>query len=109
MTKRNAQSFVVDQVEMPGKPGAINFVRGWEESNKHLIMGMRHCCPCGCGAWGFMNFEAYGFKEFWSPQSKDGDDLAKLTLTPSIGFMKDKKTGVYHWHGYLRAGVFEEC
>lgn len=107
--KRNAQSVVVDKVEIPGNAGEINFVYGWKEDNKHLIMGMRHCCPCGCGKWGFMDFEAYGFKSFWSPQPKTGDDLSKLTLTPSIGFMKDAKTGIYHWHGYLKNGVFEEC
>lgn len=33
-----------------------------------------------------------------------------MTLTPSIGIhhVEAGKAG-YHWHGYLRAGVFEEC
>jgi hypothetical protein len=106
--KRNAQSFVVDEVEIPGKAGAVRFVRGWEEITKDQIMGMQHCCPCGCGEWGWMNFEAYGFADFWGPQPKIGDDLAKLTLTPSIGFKK-QPDGSYHWHGYLKNGVFEEC
>lgn len=55
-----------------------------------------------------MGFEAYGFKEHWGPQPKAGDDLTKLTLTPSIGFLRQPGGG-HHWHGYLRAGVFEEC
>jgi hypothetical protein len=109
MAKRNAQSVIVDEVEIPGKAGAVNFVYGWEETNKDQIMGMRHCCPCGCGAWGWMTFEAYGFKDCWKPQPKKGDDLTKLTLTPSIGFMKNKTTGVYHWHGFLKHGIFVEC
>lgn len=108
MDKRNAVSSVVDKVTMPGKAGAIHFVYGWDESNKDSIIGMRHCCPCGCGDWGWMTFEAYGFKEFWGPQPKKDDDLAKLTLTPSIGFRR-LPDGGYHWHGYLKAGVFEEC
>src|SRR5258708_1457058 len=98
---RNAQSFIVEKVEMPGKAGAISFVYGDALGKPDEIMGMRHACPCGCGNWGWMNFEAHGFPDFWGPQPKKGDDLAKLTLTPSIGFMKSTKTGQYHWHGYL--------
>lgn len=107
--KRNAVSFLVDKVEHPGKAGAIHFVYGGAMGKPDEILGMRHACPCGCGCWGWLDFEAYGFKDFWEPQPKKGDDLAKLTITPSIGFMKDRLTGIYHWHGYLRAGVFEEC
>lgn len=106
---RNAKSFLVDELKMPGQPGAVHIVRGWKDDNKHLIMGMNHCCPCGCGNWSFMRFEAYGFPNFWGPQPKDGDDLTKLTLTPSIGIHPLADGGAYHWHGFLRDGVFEEC
>jgi hypothetical protein len=105
---RNAQSFIVETMPRPAPAGAIEIRRGWKEENKHQIMGMVHACPCGCGGYSFMAFEAYGFKEFWGPQPKDGDDFAKMTLTPSIGFMR-QPDGSYHWHGYLRNGVFEEC
>lgn len=108
MTPRNAVSFLVDKVTFPGPAGAIQIRRGWLDETKDIIMGMAHACPCGCGQWGFMGFEAYGFKEHWGPQPKAGDDLAKMTLTPSIGFLR-QPSGGYHWHGFLRNGVFEEC
>lgn len=104
---RNAQSFIVDKMPHPVPAGAIEIRRGWEEATGDLIMSIKHACPCGCGGNGWMPFEAYGFKEFWSPQPKAGDDLTKMTLTPSIGFRR-QPDGSFHWHGYLRNGIFEE-
>lgn len=101
MAPRNAHSFVVKAITHPGPPGAIQVrYHGGKPA------GLAHACPCGCGMWGWMNFKEYGFDKYWERTS---DDWEHLTLTPSIGFMKDKTTGQYHWHGYLRGGVFEEC
>lgn len=105
---RNAKSFLVDKMSHPAPAGAIEIRRGWKDDNKHLIIGMLHACPCGCGGYSFMAFEAYNCGPFWSPQPKDGDDLTRLTLTPSIG-IRPIVDGTYHWHGFLRDGVFEEC
>lgn len=106
---RNARSFLVEKMTHPAPAGAIEIKRGGKEDNKyHLIVGMMHACPCGCGGYSFMAFEAYGHSSFWSPQPKEGDDLTRLTLTPSIG-IRLITDGTYHWHGFLRDGVFEEC
>jgi hypothetical protein len=105
---RNAQSFIVEKVEMPGEPGAIQVCFGWNDENKDVVMGINHCCPCGCGLWGWMPFKTYNPTKCWEPTPKKGDDYTKLTLTPSIGFIRQQNGG-YHWHGYLRNGVFEEC
>ena len=87
-------------------PGAIVVVSSIKTGKP---MGINHCCPCGCGAWGWIAFKEYseefGFPTYWERTS---DDWAHLTLTPSIGFLR-LKTGGYHWHGYLREGRFEEC
>jgi hypothetical protein len=100
---RNAVSFIVDRIEHPGKPGAILFTRRFEGTD---IVGFAHACPCGCGIWSGVHFKNYGKEPMWD---RTGDDL-HMTLTPSIGIhhVKFGEPG-YHWHGYLRAGVFEEC
>jgi hypothetical protein len=107
---RNAQSFIVETLEMPGKPGAIQFSKNPDGER----VGFSHCCPCGCGRWSFVRLNP----ERWAPGSRtpmwtvvSGDDL-HMTLTPSIGIYHqgaDQGKPGYHWHGYLRNGVFEEC
>lgn len=102
---RNARSFIVTSMEYPAKPGAILFVR---HPDKELVVGFNHACPCGCGGWSFIRLNPEGWAPgtvpFWE---RSGDDL-HMTLTPSIGIKPLGPNG-YHWHGYLRAGVFEEC
>ena len=102
---RNAQSFIVTRVDAPSQPGAICFTRHPDGG----IVGFSHVCPCGCGKWSFIRLNP----ELWEPGSRTpmwqrtGDDL-HMTLTPSIG-IHPQTNGVWHWHGYLRNGVFEEC
>jgi hypothetical protein len=101
--KLNARSFVVTRTEVPGKAGAICFI-----TNNGNVVGFNHCCPCGCGKWSFVRLN----RELWSPDTepfweRTGPD-DRMTLTPSIG-IHPIKDGQYHWHGYLRDGLFEEC
>ena len=65
-------------------------------------------CPCGCGEIHSASFDScppdmkgVGPRWHW-----DGD-REKPTLTPSL--VLNPKDGGYHWHGFLKAGVFEEC
>lgn len=100
---RNAKTFLVDKMEGETRPGAIMFVKRGE-----FVAGFNHSCPCGCGKWSFVRLNpelwAPGTTPFWT---REGDDL-NMTISPSIG-IKPLENGRYHWHGYLRAGVFEEC
>lgn len=96
----NAMSFIVEEIEHPGKPGAIQFTRKFESGE---ITGFVHACPCGCGRWSGIHFKNYGSEPMWD---RTGDDL-HMTLTPSIGIFGPNGER-YHWHGYLRNGVFEE-
>lgn len=107
---RNAVSFLVDTLEMPGKPGAVQFARHPDTGE---IVGFNHCCPCGCRRWSFVRLNPNA----WAPDSRapmwtrTGDDL-HMTLTPSIGIRhqgEDQGKPGYHWHGFLRDGVFVEC
>ncbi len=76
------------------------------------IVGMLHSCPCGCGAIGYLNFDPDRVPA--RPQWKWDGNKEKPTLSPSIGIrpttgllnqtMCDKK---FHWHGYLKKGVFK--
>lgn len=104
---RNAQSFIVEEMETPGKPGAIQFVTRIYEDDKGIV-GFNHACPCGCGKWSFIRLNPERWVPGTAPMwSRTGDDL-HMTLTPSIG-IHPITNGAYHWHGYLRNGVFEEC
>jgi hypothetical protein len=104
---RNAQSFIVATWETPAKPGAIQFV-----TLEGKVCGITHACPCGCGKGSFIRLNP----EVWPPDTKPmwtrgGDDL-HMTLAPSIGIHHqgaDQGKPGYHWHGFLRNGVFEEC
>lgn len=102
---RNAVSFLVQRMDTPAKPGAIQIVR---HPDNAIVVGFNHACPCGCGAWSFIRLNAEG----WTPGTvpiweRTGDDL-HMTLTPSIGIRPQDARGQYHWHGYLKNGVFEE-
>lgn len=103
---RNATSFLVEEMRGPSRPGAVMMVR---HPDKDLVVGFNHACPCGCGMWSFIRLNAEG----WAPGTvpiwqRTGDDL-HMTLTPSIGIRPQDAQGRYHWHGFLRNGVFEEC
>lgn len=66
-------------------------------------------CPCGCGSVHFILLNPPAGAHGWQWDGK----REKPTLTPSLGmYPKDGNAhdgSGYHWHGFLRAGVFEEC
>lgn len=105
MTARNAKSFIVEDVKWPGAAGAIYPVGHGEKAGE--FAGINHACPCGCGAWSFIAFDGYPVGPTWTILSgKSGG--TDMTLTPSIGVNPRGADGSYHWHGFLRNGVFEE-
>ncbi len=102
MTKRNALAVHVDDVfrEAPPQPaGAFEYFHagpGFDE-----IAGMLFVCPCGCGEiyWiAFRGHQAPGRPAWDWDGNRDSP-----TLTPSLHLILD-----CGWHGFLRAGVFEE-
>lgn len=61
--------------------------------------GLWYMCPCGCGTQGFLAIRpANPAHPSWG---WDGNRDAP-TLTPSVHH-------VGHWHGFLRAGVWEQA
>lgn len=105
MSKRNAVAREVAGFEDCKNPGDFFFLK-YEGDQVGLI----HACPCGCGKVGAL---------YWKNPTKGGanwtvtGEWPKASLNPSIGFKgghdSPKGSDGYHWHGYLRAGVFEEC
>lgn len=103
---RNAIAFEVAGYDDPRshEAGAYWFVNGPNGKEK---AGILHACPCGCGKHGALYFRGSGTK--YAEWDLAGEWPA-VSLTPSIGFWgSNTKEQGYHWHGYLRAGVFEEC
>lgn len=87
-------------------PGAYYFFHGSDDDSRTI--GMIHSCPCGCGALTSLNFdERRNDRPLW----KVAGDADKLTLEPSIGIKRfaagqDVEADGYHWHGWLREGVW---
>lgn len=103
MDKRNAPCIVVDVLPVDAPPGHTVYHR----SAARVILALTFGCPCGCGAHHGARFSgpnAWGF---------DGNETSP-TVTGSFGCYPSEGSpvgpdGVYHWHGHLRAGTFEEC
>lgn len=93
MVKRNAVAFEVAGDDDPRWKDAGAY---WFYSRRGKKAGLIFACPCGCGAAGRITFDAWTVTE-----------TPRISVTPSIGFSKGESG--FHWHGYLRDGVFEEC
>lgn len=88
-------------------PGAIRY---WRDDERG-VTGFTHSCPCGCGALGTINLTGpAGERPMWT----NSGTREKPTLSPSIGFGKGcdylgLEADGYHWHGYIRDGIWESC
>lgn len=90
------------------RPGAAWFKYRMDDPSP---VGLVFACPCGCGHLGAVNFAG---KRMGSPEWQVYGTWPKVTLQPSIGFrlgipeMNTRPDG-YHWHGWLRSGMFESA
>ena len=101
--KKNAIAFEAADHDELHKPGAYRFT-----AYEGRRVGIRFGCPCGCGQIGLVYFKGKGFD---GPEWDVSGEWPKATLSPSIGFYgsNNPRTQGHHWHGFLRAGVFESC
>lgn len=98
----------VDDIDVDGlPPGAFEFY----DTATRKDAGMIYVCPCGCGRTGALNFRESA--DVWdgilpAPDPSwvwDGNREAP-TLFPSV---HDNPGETTHWHGWLKAGVWESC
>lgn len=79
-------------------------------------VGIVHSCPCGCGIISAINLIEHAGRN--GPLWQNSGSREKPTLSPSVGIhayehdpvnpvMKVKEADGYHWHGWLRNGVWE--
>lgn len=102
--KRNAVARQVAGYEEAKQAGDFYFV--YVDGDVEAA-GMVHTCPCGCGQFGSLWFKG---KRSGGAEWQVSGQWPKVTLTPSIGFWgQNSDAQGFHWHGYLRDGVFEEC
>jgi Family of unknown function (DUF6527) len=104
MAKRNTTCVIVEDLPFEAPAGHAMFVR----DGAGKIVGFIFGCPCGCGSH-------YGGSTVLSKSgwTWDGNEQ-KPTMSPSWGCCPNHESpvgpdGTYHWHGFLKAGVFEEC
>lgn len=69
--------------------------------------GIIHSCPCGCGNLGHLNLDPEAGRPRWS----NSGSREKPTLHPSVGIKsfndgQDIEADGFHWHGWLRDGVW---
>jgi hypothetical protein len=95
---RNAVAFEAKDSDELVKPGAYRF---WQSDDGKR--GITFGCPCGCGGRFGMSIK----NEAGAGWTVVGE-WPKVTADPSLGCNNQYGPG-YHWHGYLRSGVFEEC
>lgn len=94
MQKASVSAILVEDIDAAlDKPGAFEI---WPD-------GLAYVCPCGCKAVGFLPF-----KPCPSPSWAWDGNRERPTLTPSVHHMIGEPP-VTHWHGWLRAGVWEAC
>jgi hypothetical protein len=104
MAKRNAPCVIVDDLPFNAPAGHTMFAR-----DAAGIAGLLFGCPCGCGS------HFGGWTLFRKPSGWGFDgNTEKPTVTGSFGCGANQDSpvgpdGQYHWHGFLKAGVFEEC
>ena len=102
--KRDAPCVIVEDLPFVAPAGHTMFHR----HDNGTVLGLTFGCPCGCGAHHGGRF--VGIEKPWG---FDGN-LTKPTVTGSFGCHashRNESVGAdgYHWHGFLKAGVFEEC
>lgn len=104
------KAFEVTNTDDRGKPGAYWFMCAWVDGTKtETRVGITHACPCGCGSWGAIWFKGLSRNGSGKSPAHEWDVVGEwpsVTLSPSIGFAKDRATGQYHWHGFLERGWF---
>ena len=91
---------------LPFNAPAGHFCYEYAADGKTAI-ALRCGCPCGCGAHHGARFTGPGAWGF-------DNNMDKPTVTGSFGMYPSYRNetlrdGRYHWHGFLKSGVFEEC
>lgn len=86
-------------------PGSFFYGVGFDSRE---TIGIIHSCPCGCGNLGFLNLDPKRGRPLWTNTGTS----EKPTLKPSVGIKQyrddqDVEKDGFHWHGYLRNGVWE--
>lgn len=94
-------TLVADIDAVRAKPGAFEL---FGQKDVEGSVGLLFNCPCGCGDVSAVTFDviprAPGDDQRW----RWNGNREKPTLAPSL----NKSRGC-RWHGWLRAGVWEEC
>lgn len=93
-------------------PGAFFYIQYEKEPDVKII----HSCPCGCGMLSGINLKPHLGRT--SPMWRNSGTREKPTLTPSVGIhawapneahpqRALKEADGFHWHGWLKNGVWE--
>lgn len=95
-------------------PGAFFYTYYMDAEQQRIDdIGIVHSCPCGCGLLSGVSLKEFPMSKL--PKWTISGPREAPTLNPSVGiFAQGKNTRSaeveadgYHWHGYLRAGVWE--
>jgi hypothetical protein len=96
-------------------PGAFAYTNTKLQSGEIIgDVGILSSCPCGCGHIGGMNLKNVPGEKRDRPMWTITGPREAPTLSPSVGIrtgneQNDTESGGYHWHGYLRKGIWESA
>lgn len=83
-------------------PGAFYYVT----RHGHRV-GMIHSCPCGCGTLGYLNFGENRNPRWTLTGPEDAPTLdPSVAMTANADDTSIRYDG-YHWHGFLRDGLWK--
>lgn len=89
-------------IDLGQPPGSFKFYT--KSETRDQLRGMTFVCPCGCGVTGALPFHPLSGDDI--KYQRDGwkwdGNVDAPTLEPSV-----HNRG--HWHGWLRAGVWESA
>jgi hypothetical protein len=91
----------IDLPEKDAPPGSFTY---YVHSDSDEPRGMIYVCPCGCGRQGSLAFRPLSAEDVAKNRASwDWNGNVKIpTLNPSVHH-------VGHWHGWLRAGQWQQA
>lgn len=103
-------TLVADIDDRTGLPGAFGYYVH-ADTGDGVMRGMIYCCPCGCSVLHALPFHPLSADDIKNERHGWTWDTNRdaPTLSPSVLSHDGGREGPTHWHGWLRAGVWEQA
>lgn len=97
-------------LELKKIPGSFYYYRAaGDDPDRSKFRGILFSCPCGCEKIGSLPLVKEEGRPVWDKTGPDNEP----TLTPSVGIKpwgienESVEADGFHWHGWLRRGIWQ--